>query len=383
MIYFSQLVEITGGKNLQFHRDHSIELISIDSRKASSDPSTLFFAIKGERHDGHEYILNLYQEGIRQFVVEQAPPKLTDFPEANILLVQSTVAALQKIAAFHRSAFSFPVVGITGSNGKTIIKEWLFQMLSKDQIVVKNPGSYNSQVGVPLSVWQMGAHHQLGIFEAGISKSGEMANLERVIQPSIGLFTNIGSAHDEGFRNLSQKIEEKLKLFKNSKVLIYCADQVNLRNAIQNSGIKTFSWGAHQDADLKISVLGSVCHVSTVDQNQVIKLPFSDKASIENSMHCLALMVYLGFSFKKIQQGITNLRSVPMRMEMKEGINQTYIIDDTYNNDLGGMELSLQFLAHQNQKKKKRLIFSDILESGLPNEALVRQILLLLEKYPV
>jgi Alr-MurF fusion protein len=184
MIFFSQLAQIASGKNLQFHVDHVIRSISIDSRKTSADASTLFFAIKGDRHDGHQYIQSLYKNGVRQFVVEQAPTKLTDFAEANILVVTSTVAALQKIVAFHRSSFSYQVIGITGSNGKTIIKEWLFQMLSKDQVVVKNPGSYNSQVGVPLSVWQMGDHHQLGIFEAGISKPGEMANLEIVIQPT-------------------------------------------------------------------------------------------------------------------------------------------------------------------------------------------------------
>jgi Alr-MurF fusion protein len=383
MIYFSQLAEITGGKNLQFHADHPIESITIDSRKASLDPSSLFFAIKGERHDGHGYISSLYQQGVRQFVLEKAPLNLTDFPEANIILVQSTVAALQKIVAFHRKGFSYPVVGITGSNGKTIIKEWLFQMLSKDKIIVKNPGSYNSQVGVPLSVWQMGSHHQLGIFEAGISKAGEMANLEKVIQPTIGILTNIGSAHNEGFLDLDEKIEEKLKLFKNSQVLIYNADQQIVKKAVLKSGLKTFSWGSATDANVKISVQGNTCYVSSSDQSHTIKLPFSDKASVENCLHCLTLMLYLGLSFKKVQQGITNLRSVPMRMEMKEGINQSYIVDDTYNNDLGGMELSLQFLAHQNQKKKKRLIFSDILESGLSDESLVQQIAILIGKYPL
>jgi alanine racemase len=381
MIYFSQLAEITGGKNLQFHSDHVVGSISIDSRKTSSDPSTLFFAIKGERHDGHRYLENLYSEGVRQFVIEQAPSKLTDFPEANVLLVPSTVPALQKIAAFHRNTFSYPVIGITGSNGKTIIKEWLYQMLSRDKIIVKNPGSYNSQVGVPLSVWQMGTHHQLGIFEAGISKPGEMAGLEMVIKPTIGIFTNIGSAHDEGFLNVDQKIAEKLKLFAHSQVVIFNADQQVVKTAIEKSGLKSFSWGSGEEVDVKTAVQGKICYVTTGGSDYVIQLPFSDRASVENCLHCLTLMVYLGFNFKKIQQGITNLRAVPMRMEMKEGINQSYIVDDTYNNDLGGMELSLQFLTHQNQKKKKRLIFSDILESGLTDELLVRQMITLMEKY--
>jgi Alr-MurF fusion protein len=383
MIFFSQLAEIAAGRNLQFHVDHVIRSISIDSRKTSADASTLFFAIKGDRHDGHQYIQSLYRNGVRQFVVEQVPTKLTDFPEANILLVTSTVVALQKIVAFHRSSFSYPVVGITGSNGKTIIKEWLFQMLSKDRVVVKNPGSYNSQVGVPLSVWQMGDHHQLGIFEAGISKPGEMANLAIVIQPTIGILTNIGSAHNEGFLNLEQKIDEKLKLFKNSEVLIYCADQQLVNTTIKKNGIKTFSWGSGPDADVKISIQGSVCYVTTADHSHVVNLPFSDRASVENCLHCVALMLYVGLSFKRIQQLITTLRAVPMRMEMKEGINQSYIIDDTYNNDLGGMELSLQFLAHQNQKKKKRLIFSEILESGLSDESLVTQMVTLIGRYPL
>lgn len=383
MIFFSQLREITGGKNLQYHEDQSIEAIAIDSRKATAQKGTLFFAIKGERHDAHAYITDLYQEGIRQFVVELPEFSLAELPHANILLVSSSVEALQKIAAFHRKKFTIPVIGVTGSNGKTIIKEWLFQMLSKDQIIVKNPGSHNSQVGVPLSVWQIQPHHQLGIFEAGISRPGEMDNLEEVIHPSIGILANIGSAHDEGFKNQEQKIEEKLKLFKNSKILIYCADHGNVRKAVLKAGISTFSWGTKNDADVRISMAGRSCYLSFRGQDHIILLPFSDKASIENCIHCVAVLLYFDFNFKKIQQGINSLRSVPMRMEMKEGINQSYLIDDTYNNDLAGLELSLQFLAHQNQKKKKRLILSDILESGLSEKSLMLQILNLLGKYPV
>ncbi|WP_276368347.1 bifunctional UDP-N-acetylmuramoyl-tripeptide:D-alanyl-D-alanine ligase/alanine racemase [Chryseolinea sp. H1M3-3] len=383
MIYFSQLEAITGGKNLQRNTDGPIESIFIDSRKASAGPGSLFFAIKGERHDGHAFLRELYRAGLRQFVVEQPTLHLADFPEANILIVPSAVDALQKIAAFHRKQFSYPVIGITGSNAKTIIKEWLFQVLSKDQVVVKNPGSYNSQVGVPLSVWQMKSHHQLGIFEAGISKPGEMDNLENVIQPTIGILTNIGSAHDEGFPNQEQKIQEKLKLFKNSDVLIYCSDHFEVRKAVEQNKLKTFSWAIENEADVSVSIQGSTCYITQSGQNHMLRLPFFDKASIENCLHCVTLMLYLGFNFKKIQRAINSLQSVPMRMEMKEGINQSYIIDDTYNNDLGGLELSLQFLMHQNQKSRKRLILSDILESGLSDGALVRQILTLLEKYPV
>jgi alanine racemase len=383
MIFFSQLPEITGGKLLQLRSDSQIEYLSIDSRKAAAQEGTLFFAIRGERHDGHQYISDLYRMGTRQFVIEQPTQHLNDFPEANFVLVSSTVSALQRVAAFHRKRFSIPVIGITGSNGKTIIKEWLYQILSKDQIVVKNPGSYNSQVGVPLSVWQIKPHHQIGIFEAGISRPGEMERLESVIHPTIGILTNIGTAHDEGFRDQEEKIEEKLKLFKNSQVLIYCADHTHVKRVIQKIGVRTYSWGRDQGADLLVSFQHHACHISHAGQTHTLEMPFADKASIENCLHCVALLIYLGFNYKKVQKSINSLRSVPMRMEMKEGINQSYLIDDTYNNDLGGLELSLQFLTHQNQKRKKRLILSDILESGLPAELLAKQILVLLEKYPV
>ncbi len=382
MISFSQLSEITGGRNIQLHRDTAIENIIIDSRKASSQPGAVFFAIKGIRHDGHYYLTELYRLGIRQFVVEQEVSEIRDFADANFLLVRSTIDALQKLAAFHRKSFSIPVIGITGSNGKTIVKEWLFQMLSRAQVVVKNPGSFNSQVGVPLSVWQMQSHHQFGIFEAGVSTRGEMEKLEKVIQPSIGIFTNIGSAHDEGFSSQEEKIDEKLKLFRTADAVIYRADQAAVKNAIKKSGLKGLSWGKHEDADMVTSIKGERCEVVYLGQVYAFRMPFSDAASFENCMHCVALMLHLRFGSKGIQQAINSLRSVPMRMEMKECINQSYLIDDTYNNDLGGLELSLQFLAHQNQKKKKRLILSDILESGLADEQLIKQILQLIEKYP-
>jgi alanine racemase len=380
MIYFSQLTAITQGRVVRLHHDYPIESISIDSRKISSGESSIFFAIKGDRHDGHHYLSELYRQGVRQFVIEHDIDS-TKFSEANIIQVASAVEALQALASFHRRNFSYPVIGVTGSNGKTITKEWLSQMLAKDRIVVKNPGSYNSQVGVPLSVWQMQLHHQIGIFEAGVSKPNEMAKLEHVIQPTIGIFTNIGSAHDEGFRDQAKKIEEKLKLFKNAKVLIYCEDHEPLRRAIQQQGIKTFSWSTSSEADVKISLQKDSCYVSFSEQTQLIRLPFSDYASIENCMHCITAMLYLGYSFKRIQQSVSGLRSVPMRMEMKEGINQSYIVDDTYNNDLGGLELSLQFLSHQNQKRKKRLILSDILETGLPDNVVASNIRNLLSKY--
>lgn len=368
---------------MQIAKDEAIETIAIDSRKATASDRTLFVAIRGDRHDGHRFLEDLYKRGIRQFIVEQEPRNPGDFPEGNFLLVPSSVSALQSIVAFHRALFSIPLIGITGSNGKTIIKEWLSQMLSTEMSVVKNPGSYNSQVGVPLSVWQLQPHHQIGIFEAGISKPGEMENLERIIRPTIGLFTNIGSAHDEGFSSIEQKIDEKLRLFRRADVTIFCSDQETVRNAIERLGIKSFRWGRTPDADVGVSFQEQLAHVRYKGQEHTLRMPFNDKASQENCMHCVAVMLYLGIPFKKIQNGVKSLRSIPMRMELKEAINQSYVIDDTYNNDLGGLELSLQLLKNQSQKQKKRLILSDVLESGLAHSPLVDRIAQLITQYPV
>ncbi len=379
MINFSQLEKITDGKNLLYSGDLPIDTLCIDSRKATEIEGTLFIAIRGERNDGHDYLGALYKMGLRQFVVEKSVDPRS-FEGANILLVNSGIDALQAIAGFHRSKFSYPIIGITGSNGKTIVKEWLFQILSIDKIVVKNPGSYNSQVGVPLSIWQLRAHHQLGIFEAGVSRPGEMKNLEKIIRPTIGIFTNIGSAHSEGFPDLETKIREKLKLFDRVDTLIYCTDHEKLHSIIFKSGIKSFTWGSKGKPNVLISIDGTRCHIAYNNETFTLQLYFADKASQENCLQCTALMLVLGYSFSSIQERIRELRSVPMRMELKEGINECQIIDDTYNNDLGGLEIALQFLSHQHQKKKKRVILSDILESGLEDEDLVKNILTLINR---
>ncbi|MEO7992126.1 MAG: bifunctional UDP-N-acetylmuramoyl-tripeptide:D-alanyl-D-alanine ligase/alanine racemase [Chryseolinea sp.] len=373
MIYFKQLEEITNGKTIAITENSLIKALSIDSRKVSADDGTLFFAIKGDRHDGHLYIQELYKKGIRFFVVEHAVEKMAELKGASILQVNSAVEALQKVVAFHRAQFSIPVIGITGSNGKTIVKEWLYQLLSVDKVISKNPGSYNSQVGVPLSVWQLQPQHQLGIFEAGISRSGEMEKLNKVIQPTIGIFTNIGSAHDEGFESQQEKIQEKLKLFSRIDFIIYCSDYLEVENEIKKLSLSTFSWGQHPTDDVYVQQKGKSYLITYKGERTSISLPFADKASIENCFHCVALMIKLGYSIEQIQDRIENLRSVHMRLELKEGINQCQLIDDTYNNDLGGLEIGLQFLGNQ-QKKKKSLILSDVLESGLDEKELVEKI---------
>jgi alanine racemase len=376
MILFSSLESICEGRVLRLPRDREVTTLLSDSRKTVPPEGAVFFAIAGERHDGHRFLGALHAAGVRQFVVERAVDPEA-FPESNILRVDSSVAALQALARYHRQQFSIPVIGVTGSNGKTIVKEWLFQLLSADYNVVKNPGSYNSQIGVALSVWQMHRHHQLGIFEAGISKPGEMERLERMIQPSLVILTTIGSAHDEGFSSRAQKIKEKLKLARHAKLILYCRDQQDVTREISTAkqvSQRLFCWGADAECDVRIEKQSdNNVLVSYRGQQVLIELPFSNVASLENAGHCIATMLYLGCSADVVASRIRQLQSVPMRLELKQGINQCQLIDDTYNNDLGGLQISLDFLSGL-QGKKRSVILSDILQSGLSDEILGREI---------
>ncbi|MEJ1236749.1 bifunctional UDP-N-acetylmuramoyl-tripeptide:D-alanyl-D-alanine ligase/alanine racemase [Chryseolinea sp. T2] len=382
MIRFSELPQLLNGKLLQFSEEVAIETISIDSRKTGTASDTLFIAIAGERHNGHDYLQPLYDAGLRNFIVERNVPTEA-FPSANVLLVSSSVTALQRLAEVHRHQFTIPVIGITGSNGKTIIKEWLGQMLSPDYVVVKNPGSYNSQVGVPLSVWLMKPYHQIGIFEAGISKPGEMKKLAQIIDPTIGIFSNIGSAHDEGFANRNEKISEKLKLFSQARVLIYCRDHEELHELIAHTPLATFTWGADPNSDVHILYNTNGVEVAYKGSSITINTSDLDKASIENTLHCIATLLWLDYDIARIQKRLTGLRVVPMRLELKEGINNCQIIDDTYNNDLGSLEIGLQFLSSLQQKRKRRAILSDIQESGLDEKNLASSIGEIVRRYNI
>lgn len=375
MMNFSTLPDITGGQLLQLAEDRPLVHLLTDSRKPIIHEGSCFFAITGERHDGHDYIRTLYESGIHQFIVEKNFP-LKNFPQANVLLVDSAVEALQKIVAYHRTQFSIPVIGITGSNGKTIVKEWLYQLLAHESTIVKNPGSYNSQIGVPLSVWHMQPHHQLGIFEAGVSHINEMKRLRDIIQPTYGIFTTIGSAHDENFANRKQKLEEKLNLFSNVSTLLYCKDHQEIDAAVKETAIPTVSWGKSTQADILVSGQAGSLHFNWPAKKTEfhIHIPFGDAASIENATHCIVMMLILEYTPAIIQQRISMLRAVPMRLELKEGINQCQVIDDTYNNDLAGLQMSIDFLRNQHQKQTRRIILSDILESGLAGEELVKRI---------
>ncbi|MDP1745750.1 MAG: bifunctional UDP-N-acetylmuramoyl-tripeptide:D-alanyl-D-alanine ligase/alanine racemase [Bacteroidota bacterium] len=369
--------------------DTAIKNLLIDSRKLSNAETSLFFAIKGERHDGHAYLIDLYEKGVRHFVVSSLPPNNFVFNNSIFLLVKDTLLALQCLCAFHRKQFKIPVIGITGSNGKTIVKEWLYQLMREDKNIVRSPKSFNSQVGVPLSVWQITEENKLGIFEAGISKTQEMSLLETIIQPTIGLITNIGQAHDESFENQKQKVDEKLKLFVNSEVLIYCKDYLLVHNEITiNKAFKdlqVFSWSRKLRSDLLIGRITkgvADTKIQGIYKNDFIQIniPFTDEASIENAIHCWAMLLYLGYENPVIAERMRFLSPIAMRLELKEGINNCSIINDSYNSDLGSLAIALDFLNQQKQHPKKTLILSDILQSGRNEETLYREVAELIHK---
>ena len=352
-----------------------VDYISIDSRSLQNDENTLFFAISGPNHDGHQYIEELINKGVQQFVVTNIPEGLAG--KANFLLVENTLDALQKIAVFYRSQFDFPVIGITGSNGKTIVKEWLNFILSPDFNIIRSPKSYNSQVGVPLSILGINEKHNLGIFEAGISMMNEMEKLQKIIQPTIGILTNIGSAHDEGFPSVAEKIKEKLKLFSSVNVLILNKNKTI--KAFLNPKIKTFCWCSDdKSADVfltkKISGDLTELHVTYREDTFPITIPFQDQASVENAIHCMMVMLYFGYNHKVIQTRISQLYPVEMRLKLKNGINNCTIIDDSYSSDFQSLKIALDFLENQKQHKKKTLILSDIFQSGLNIEELYSQV---------
>ena len=367
----------------------NLKHLLIDSRKIDHAENSLFFAIKGGQHDGHKYISELFEKGVKNFVVEKYPSNLERLNGANFIVVPNSLEALQKLTSWHRKNFRIPVIGITGSNGKTIIKEWLYQLLREDKNIVRSPKSYNSQVGVPLSVWQIKDEHQLGIFEAGISESGEMKNLEEIISPTIGVFTNIGHAHAENFRNINQKISEKLKLFVKSNSLIYCKDYVLLHDEITSERtlehLKLFTWSRKTKADLQITKVkktGVGSELQGIYKNEFIemKIPFTDDASVENAIHCWAVMLFLNYTHKAISDRMAHLTPVAMRLELKEGINNCSIINDSYNSDLGSLSIALDFLNQQKQHTKKTIIISDILQSGKDEDSLYKEVAELLSK---
>jgi len=365
--------------------------ISLDSRQIYDHPQTAFFAVKGLHHDGHQFLEILYNKGVREFIVEEAawqgkwPEKAKTWTNVQIWVVKNSIACLQDLAIAHRKTFQYPVVGITGSNGKTICKEWLASLLQGNFSVCKSPKSYNSQIGVPLSVLGMKTTHQIGIFEAGISQVGEMDRLEKIIRPTFGIFTHFGEAHGSNFRDEDQKLEEKLRLFEHCKQVIYRVTDSNdrIKIGMQNlhPACELISWSTN-DPNKSLFV-----HFHTQGDGTQIKVQkqassepfldvytdFTDEASLENMSHCLIAAYYLGIPADQLRNKIKQLRPVSMRLEIKEGLRGNQLIDDSYNNDLDGLKLALPLLK-RNDSKKKILIMSDFLETGMEDVELYQRI---------
>ena len=370
----SEIEKIVKG-DLISNQSHDIPIkdILIDSRRLISPDNCIFFALVSKRNDGHKYIEELYKKGIRYFIVSHLPQNFKEYKNTAFILVKNTLNALQLLSAAHRKKFDIPVIGITGSNGKTIVKEWLYQLMSENIKIIRSPKSYNSQIGVPLSVWQMEQKYDLAIFEAGISEPDEMDKLQTIIQPTIGIFTNIGQAHDENFIQTNQKVGEKLKLFTKVDTLIYSPDHAEIQEIIIRSeilkNINSFTWSKKPGADIlitNISKLNGETKITAEFKNENIKIiiPFTDNASIENTIHCWATMLFLNYKNDLIAKRMSKLCSIAMRLELKEGINNCSIINDSYNSDINSLSIALDFLNQQKQHKEKTIILSDILQSG-------------------
>lgn len=375
------IAEITGGECFG-NSNWFIHSLSIDSRTLLVAEDTLFFAIDGSRHDGHDYIADLYQKGVRAFVVSKREAINTnEYKDAGFILVDNSLKALQKLAEEHRNQFFYPVVGITGSNGKTIVKEWLFQLLNESFSIVRSPKSFNSQVGGP-SLWNMNGEAEMAIIEAGISKPGEMSQLEQMIRPNIGVFTHLGDAHRENFLGDLHKLKEKIQLFKSCELIAYCIDEPFLHRSLSEqfgSDKKLLFWSRKRGATLEVfdeEVQGNTTKLKAKYQGELkeIIIPFADKASVDNAILCWLILLWLQIDDQIIAHRFFNLAPIAMRLEIKEGIGDCILINDYYNSDLGSLEIALDLMNQQKLEKKKTLILSDIYQSGFSKQKLYRAV---------
>lgn len=381
-ILFSSFSEIVQGRFNNPPADEPIKHVSFDTRKGTPGEGALFFCLKGPNHDGHRFIEEAYQKGWRWFVVGQIPVPAIQLHDAVFFVTKSPLAALQKLVTAHRKKYALPVIGITGSNGKTIVKEWLYLLLAEKFAVVKSPKSYNSQVGVPLSVWNMASWYDLAIFEAGISQPGEMENLETIIQPTVGIFTNIGSAHDAFFASTEAKLAEKMKLFVRCRKLIYCTDHPQIDkylsgNALPGNalaGVERIGWGTKSNGKYRVAQSGPVIKIVSGNTSLEFALPFTDEKSIENLSHCLVAALELGVEPEILRSQLLNFTGLPMRLALKDGQWGSIIVDDSYNNDLQGLEAALDFIGTHSHAKPVVAILSDILQTGSDPEVLYKNV---------
>lgn len=371
----------------QTNLDPGVEIrhLSFDSRRIVDAPATLFFALKGQR-DGHTFLDEAHMAGIRHFVVQKGHPR-PELAESLVLEHEDPLIALQILSARHRDHLKFPILGITGSNGKTVVKEWLFHLLNERFKVGRSPKSYNSQIGLPLSVWQLGTDLDFGILEAGISSKNEMARLARIARPELGLFTGIGAAHDEGFSSRREKILEKLKLFEQAEMLIYPYDQLSLREEIlvwaTDRSIRLLGWSLQDQGDLAIHAEeipeGTLLHV----KNYRIQIPFKDAASIDNASSCIAFLIGRGEELSDYLEAFKSLPEIEMRLQLMNGHSNSRILNDAYSADLSSLEIALQFLKKQAGNRKKTLILSSLQEEGAATENTWKTLHQLLSAYRI
>ncbi len=365
--------------------DGEIAWLLTDSRSLAFPETTLFFALRTARNDGHRYIPGLYRRGVRHFVVSDLPENWQrDYPEAGFLQVVSPLKALQRLAERHREEYDVPVVGVTGSNGKTVVKEWLYQLLSPSWRVTRSPRSYNSQIGVPLSVWLLDEQSELGIFEAGISEPDEMPALRAIIQPTIGVMTHLGPAHQENFASVQEKCLEKLSLFKDSEVIVYNVDDAQVDGCVRGMMYpgNLLAW-SRKDAEAPLFIRsvrpdGGVTRVEYVylGCEGRFSLPFVDEASVEDALHCLAVCLYLHLPSDTIAERMARLEPVAMRLEVKQGVRGCTLINDSYNSDVASLDIALDFMNRRpgGHENRHTLILSDILQSGLPEADLYARV---------
>ena len=363
--------------------DAQIGWLLTDSRSLCFPEETLFFALKSARNDGHKYISDLYRRGVRNFVVESrgiqeyCPESGSEMKDANFLIVPSPLAALQRLAERHRDEFDIPIVGITGSNGKTMVKEWLYQILLPSQKIVRSPKSYNSQIGVPLSVWLLNEQTEVGIFEAGISEPGEMMALRDIIQPTVGVFTSLGSAHQENFRSMEEKCMEKLELMHDTQAMIYCSDNDIVSRCIRRMQYKgeKIAWSQcdEQVAFFVKAVDGTKISYRYKGEDGAFEIPFSDEASIEDCITCAATALYLGITPEQLSERMPLLEPVAMRLEVKEGQRGCILVNDSYNSDINSLDIALDFMVRR-EASKKTLILSDMYQTGVSPDQLYAQV---------
>ena len=386
MKYSIEKVTTLIGARRYGHSEGNIRWLLTDSRSLCFPEETLFFALKTQRNDGHRYIDDLYRRGVRHFVVEQVPEHYdTVYPEADFLRVPHTLAALQRLAERHRDEFDVPIVGITGSNGKTMVKEWLYQLLLPSQKIVRSPRSYNSQIGVPLSVWLLNEQTEVGIFEAGISQPGEMYALRDIIQPTIGVLTSLGAAHQENFRSMEEKCMEKLELMHDTEAMVYCSDNDTVSRCIRRMQYKgeKIAWSQCDEQAAffvkEIAVKSPETRITYIwqEEENCFSIPFIDEASIENAITCAAVALHLGLTPGQLADRMPKLEPVAMRLEVKEGQRGCVLINDSYNSDINSLDIALDFMNRREVGRgglKKTLILSDIFQTGSSPEALYAQV---------